>query len=653
MDESLSFNRFKPSQLVYVELESTNGGMLLSASEEGFSFRAVTPLRPSGPVAFAFLLDGKTRLEGKGKLVWSEEDGKRGGILFTEVTPQFRREFESWLRRKEGRRGIAEAKPERPPSPQQVADSKPKPPAAQPDVNIASPTTAAPAIPAAPKLRQKEILAETSSEPLLEDLERALKKAALRAEKPQTTAPPPSLPSLVAPEIIAPDKLEEPPAFVPPVIENAKPNVVPAVVDAQILEIPPAAPPIREVAADTPEKPSLPEQAAEPETVKTPEPPAADTMEKVSRGFRLEFVPESKPLEAALPPTDFPAPKETAISAQLPRVALNLAAPPAALQPEAPSSEPESPASSIEPHAEIQPEAVTPPEEPQQEKETVAAVSETGEPEIAAPRIPLVAMPRESPAESQGAREDPAIELLAEAESSRERSAAIRRHWGRTAATAFVWICVGWALALLAMGFRKQIGEELIRLGQKIAGEQIPTSQSLPLEGSKQTSAQASNSPQQPANNSPANPSSTAEQQPATQLGQARGQPGNTESGDAGNSATSPPNTAGSGVVNPSGGTAPPGMVISATGQKEFEEARRILHGKFRSRDMEEAVELLLAAVSRGNVRAEVTLGDLYARGEGVPKDCAQARILLEAAGKRGSPEARQLLGKLKSEGCP
>jgi TPR repeat protein len=68
---------------------------------------------------------------------------------------------------------------------------------------------------------------------------------------------------------------------------------------------------------------------------------------------------------------------------------------------------------------------------------------------------------------------------------------------------------------------------------------------------------------------------------------------------------------------------------------------------------MSKAVQLLKVGVSHGYPPAEVTLGDLYARGDGVPKDCAQARTLLQSGARSGSPEARRMLAKLKSEGCP
>jgi TPR repeat protein len=46
-------------------------------------------------------------------------------------------------------------------------------------------------------------------------------------------------------------------------------------------------------------------------------------------------------------------------------------------------------------------------------------------------------------------------------------------------------------------------------------------------------------------------------------------------------------------------------------------------------------------------------LANRYVRGEGVPQSCAQARVLLEAAVKRGSAEAKQTLDDLGLAGCP
>ena len=76
------------------------------------------------------------------------------------------------------------------------------------------------------------------------------------------------------------------------------------------------------------------------------------------------------------------------------------------------------------------------------------------------------------------------------------------------------------------------------------------------------------------------------------------------------------------------------------------------MRGNNRRRDLPKAVELLWAGVKKGYVPAEVTLGDLYRRGDGVPKNCAQATVLLTAASKKGSSDARKMLEQIAEKGC-
>src|SRR6202140_1817109 len=64
-------------------------------------------------------------------------------------------------------------------------------------------------------------------------------------------------------------------------------------------------------------------------------------------------------------------------------------------------------------------------------------------------------------------------------------------------------------------------------------------------------------------------------------------------------------------------------------------------------------VSLLWTSVENGDTHAEVMLANRYVRGEGVPQSCAQARVLLEAAAKRDSAEAKQKLDDLGQAGCP
>ncbi len=66
--------------------------------------------------------------------------------------------------------------------------------------------------------------------------------------------------------------------------------------------------------------------------------------------------------------------------------------------------------------------------------------------------------------------------------------------------------------------------------------------------------------------------------------------------------------------------------------------------------DKAEAVRLLWAEVARGEISAEVALADMYVHGDGVPKNCAQAWVLLSAAAKRGNVIAVRKLINLESK---
>jgi PilZ domain len=60
----------------------------------------------------------------------------------------------------------------------------------------------------------------------------------------------------------------------------------------------------------------------------------------------------------------------------------------------------------------------------------------------------------------------------------------------------------------------------------------------------------------------------------------------------------------------------------------------------------------LWSAIGAGDSSAEVPLAELYLKGDGVPKNCEQAAVLLRAASKNGSVEARERLKKLSKNGC-
>jgi hypothetical protein len=65
-----------------------------------------------------------------------------------------------------------------------------------------------------------------------------------------------------------------------------------------------------------------------------------------------------------------------------------------------------------------------------------------------------------------------------------------------------------------------------------------------------------------------------------------------------------------------------------------------------------DSVESLWGAVQAGSVAAEVSLAERFARGEGVNKNCEQAKVLMKAAADRGNREARLRLYEMETGGC-
>lgn len=163
--------------------------------------------------------------------------------------------------------------------------------------------------------------------------------------------------------------------------------------------------------------------------------------------------------------------------------------------------------------------------------------------------------------------------------------------------------------------FRPLIGNSLIRLGEKLSGHQGPQSQN--------------NSPSQGAVPAPA---------PAP----------NKQASDA-----SQQETAGNFALPNSSA-----QNSSQTPVSEIPQAKESADHSTYSRDPHLAqgrstqAASLWSAVGAGSSAAEVDLAQLYLKGDGVPRNCEQARILLRAAAKGGSREARRQLQKLRSYGC-
>jgi hypothetical protein len=513
--EHKPFAQRKPDQLVYLELGAGNGGMLLSVSEEGFRFRAVSPVRAQGTLPFAFSLDGQHRLDGSGTIEWLEEDGKSGGLRFTDVSDEFRSAVSRWL----------------------TSD----PPHHLPR-REATPAAAVP-LDTMEKIRQE-----------------------LRAGYPASSHPAETVATPAVPERTADANSSTP-------SRNLKPRFFQRSVESKDSQ--PARLPAPHSRRGEPEKPAIPASAF----LKRPQ--------------------ESKPFTPVSPLAPVrPAPSTIASS--------------------------------------------------------VSAIP--AEPPVSGERRPYI----------------PAFEDSFESAWERSKLSAPpdSPHLSRAAAGSIISIALAVILGALAYNFRQDIGSLFIHLGQRISGE---------------------NTGAAPATASETDP--THIQQNAEQKSLEPASPSQTVSGETGRSsqtsdsphpsaandtlATGTPARMGApsaGATQPSGASSVPDVakqheVFSVqvppdvpakpqtplepgTGQEEFNLAREILQGNNRKRELPRALDLLWSGVKKGNVPAEVTLADLFLRGDGVEKNCDQARVLLVAASKKGSFDARQMLEQMAEQGC-
>ena len=67
-------------------------------------------------------------------------------------------------------------------------------------------------------------------------------------------------------------------------------------------------------------------------------------------------------------------------------------------------------------------------------------------------------------------------------------------------------------------------------------------------------------------------------------------------------------------------------------------------------RDAAKAFQWFQRAAEKGHQRAQLNLGTLYLRGQGVPRDLIEARAWLEKAAAKGDPHALYALGRAMSE---
>jgi TPR repeat protein len=81
--------------------------------------------------------------------------------------------------------------------------------------------------------------------------------------------------------------------------------------------------------------------------------------------------------------------------------------------------------------------------------------------------------------------------------------------------------------------------------------------------------------------------------------------------------------------------------------------AQRFLHGSpGQAPDTAEAAKWLWKSIAKHNGPAMLELADLYLKGNGVSKNCDQARVLLDSAARQGMAGAGGRLRNLQAFGC-
>jgi hypothetical protein len=612
--EQKPFTRKRPQQLVYLELGSGNGGMLLSVSEEGFRFRTVSPVRADGPLPFAFSLDGINRLEGSGEIESLEDDGKSGGLRFTEVSDEFRGKLASWLSTDSSEQFTGR---EVAPAPAVPLDTMEQ---IRQDIragSAVSPRQSPSAVPvSAPPASVKPNPSEKKA-PVIPDgkiLERVIP---LRAVSEKLAAHPPAnqLP------------VSEPPGMPRPAAQM-RPTVRPAA----------KAPIIDRIKPDLSLKPVFSEHLPEPE--------------------------ETPNTASSLSPREPASSQEAEKPAALPSAFLKLAR-----QTKTPAGTPVAPAAPIN---------SVPPAAQKLPAKSAAPVSRPASSALFAPATPSALVvnvpPDEPPVTEQPRRYVPALDVSLDlAWEQARQSSPEPPHLSRAAAGGIITIALAVILGALAFNFRQEIGTVFIQLGQRISGgngvdapTQDAAQQNQPGDARNTPPA----SPQPEAQSATANSGNTSKAASSLPVTNGVGTPGAeanrkaaaTNSGTVKKANSNPaPATAKTvekpqemmPVENPADDAAKTrSPLVTGIGQEEFEAAREILQAKGRTRDLRRAVDLLWASVRKGYVPAEVTLGDMYRRGDGVEKSCDQARVLLVAASKKGSPDARQQLEQMAEKGC-
>jgi PilZ domain len=280
-------------------------------------------------------------------------------------------------------------------------------------------------------------------------------------------------------------------------------------------------------------------------------------------------------------------------------------------------------------------------------------------PVLAPPRLMSaeVSAPELKPEFVAGAPAPPVLEPLSSFEGARDASSPgwmDRFTLGRA-----IGIMLTLTLVAGSVVYRREVGHALVWLGQIIAGESA-TESLQPVTAPVPAPTPSIVPPNSDAASATSTPTQATDAPPPSSASSADSSASSSTELPAASEVTPSPrlkdSTAPSLVPltqqNRTPATPTPSEAPVEPGQQEYQQAQAILRAPNREAELPNAVQLLWTSVEKGNRSAEIALAELYRTGRGVARNCAQAKILLSTAARKGSAEAQKGLEELQTQGC-
>lgn len=233
-----------------------------------------------------------------------------------------------------------------------------------------------------------------------------------------------------------------------------------------------------------------------------------------------------------------------------------------------------------------------------------------------------------------------------------------------------IYIGIALAVAIFGLGYMAWQSTQATLQNSRVEPQAPPAVMTQPAEGAPGANAlKNETSDQSPSANPPAtgasNASPSSQSTAATQTTSGQTDPAQTSANQTGDHLASKERTrddadkpnqsarSATRLVTPTTIQKTPAEATTGYGDDELATAQRYLDGsEGQPRNPAEAAQWLWKAMAKHNTKAPLLLADLYLKGEGVSKNCDQARVLLDSATRAGVKDAAERLRHLQAFGC-